>query len=477
MPTAPLRGSTDPARHPVPPEPPPDPPPGRLVTWFAAFGPVAGGYAVFQALVSLLPVALFADTARYTLAVVSGVGTGLCAWLAGALLRARAADGGGTGGGLDGVPSPRRPLAGSGTPGAGDPDAPGPLPGLSAATYTTLSDRLTVFDDPLRGRLTGWPHALDEQAEPVRPTPTGTAYGLHIVLELGMPDGRLRAAELVETLWRLRLPEGGWAARSQGAVGRPEVTALVLGALARAGADPRLLATEAERCTDRFSRELEPAGAEMTHVVTTVLRGLLRAAPGSPALPVLRDALVDGAVTDPTRGHRRCWGSRLTPPRGRTVTPSAVHTAQAVVALDRAARVLGEDANARATREEGIRWLLSCPGPAHDGCEDLESVHETVRRPHPVDASRHEVLSVRHFAAAWLVRALLTADAPAIAADENGPAAWQEMLSGAAACVWRRQDNGIWTWDGVDLAYPLWMTYQGLSALRAHAVWMYQPGR
>ncbi|MFE0176589.1 hypothetical protein ACFWZ2_30160 [Streptomyces sp. NPDC059002] len=472
-----MRGSTDPTRHPVPPDPPPDPPPGRIVAWLGRLGPVAVGYAVFQALVGLLPDALFGDAARYSLAVVSGVGTGLCAWLAGALLRARATGrDDGAAGGLNGVPSPRGPRAAATGPAAPEPEAPGPLPGLSAASYATLAERLTVFDDPLRGRLTGWPHALDEQSRPIRPTATGTAYGLHIVLELGLPDGRLRASDLVETLWRLRLPEGGWAARSQGAVGRPEVTALVLGALARAGADPQRLAAEAERCTARFSRELEPAGVEMTHVVTTVLRGLLRAAPDSPALPVLRDALVDGAVTDPARGHRRCWGSRLTPLRGRTVVPTSVHTAQAVVALDRAARVLGEDANARATREEGVRWLLSCPGPAHDGCEDLESSHDTVRRPHPVDASRHEVLSVRHFAAAWVVRALLTPGAVETAADEGQEAAWQELLSGAAASVWRQQEGGIWTWEGGDLAYPMWMTYQGLSALRAHAVWMYQPG-
>jgi hypothetical protein len=259
-------------------------------------------------------------------------------------------------------------------------------------------------------------------------------------------------------------------------VPRPEVTALVLGALARAGADPQRLAAEAEQCADRFRHEMEPAGLEMTHVVTTVLRGLLRAAPETDALPRLRDALVDGAVTDPARQHRRCWGARLAPLGGRPVAPSPVHTAQAVVALDRTARVLGEDANARATRQDGIRWLLACPGPAHDGCEDLESGHESVRRPHPVDASRHEVLSVRHFSAAWVMRALLTPGARETAAEEGLDAAWHEMLAGAAASVWRQQSDGIWTWDGDDLAHPLWMTYQGLSVLRAHAVWMYQPG-
>lgn len=444
------------------------------MAWLARFGPVAVGYAVFQALVGLLPDSLFGDTARYALAVVSGLGTGLAVWLAAALIRARAAVDGGPADDPDGLPAPRgrgtAPQAG----GAGS--GPGPLPGLSSAAYATLAERLTVFDDPLRGRLSGWPHALDELPQPERPTPTGTAYGLHIVLELGVPDGRLRATDLVETLWRLRLPDGGWAARSQGAVPRPEVTALVLGALARAGADPVRLATEAAQCADRFRHELEPAGLETTHVVTTVLRGLLRAAPDSPALPRLRNALVDGAVTDPARGHRRCWGPRLAPLGGRTAAPSPVHTAQAVVALDRAARVLGEDTNARATREDGIRWLLSCPGPAHDGCADLASGRETVRRPHPVDASRHEVLSVRHFAAAWVVRALLTPGARRTATEEGLDEVWQELLSGAAASVWAQQADGIWTWAGDELAHPMWMTYQGLSALRAHAVWMYQPG-
>ena len=90
---------------------------------------------------------------------------------------------------------------------------------------------------------------------------------------------------------------------------------------------------------ERVHPELDRAGLESTHVVTTVLRGLLRAAPRSEILPALREALADGAISDPRREHLRCWGYRLQPPYGR---PSPLHTAQAVVALDRAARVLGE---------------------------------------------------------------------------------------------------------------------------------------
>ncbi|MET9544531.1 hypothetical protein ABZY36_04325 [Streptomyces sp. NPDC006627] len=487
----------------------PDAPPGRFVGWLGGFGCAAAGYAVFQSLVGVLPDTISADAARYGIAAVSGLGVGLAAWLSAALLRARAdhagntdnagdsGSAGDTGGsdsagdaadadsgaghrghpGLAGLPRPRGPRTGPTAPAAPAPSEPaqlpGPLPVLLAASYATLAAELTTLDDPERGRLTGWPHALDEQTRPVRPTPTGTAYGLHAVLELSAPDGRVSVSDLTRTLWRLRLRDGGWAARSQGTRPRPEVTALALGALARAGADPERVAAEASRCAAAFTAELEPSGFGRTHVVTTVLRGLLRAAPHAPDVARLRDELVDRTITDPAREHRRCWGAVL---RGPATRPSPVHTAQAVVALDRAARVLDEDANIRAAREDGVRWLLSCPQPLHEACVDLTNTQEEVRRPHPVDSWRQEVLFVRHFTAAWMVRALLTPGAWRVAVDDGREEQWRALLASAVGSVWSQQDDGIWNWDGHDLGRPLWMTYQGLSALRAHAVWMYQPG-
>ncbi|MFH8791828.1 hypothetical protein [Streptomyces sp. NPDC017941] len=453
------------------PPPPDDSRRGRFVGWLGGFGCVAAGYAVFQSLVGVLPQELSTDAARYGIAAVSGVGTSVAAWLAAALLRARPGDD-------SGGPGARRTAAGPGATGSahGPRTGPGPFPALAAATHRTLHAELAVLDDPDRGLLTGWPHALDEPTGPVRPTPTGTAYGLHLVLELGVQDGRLNPADLVGTLWRLRLSDGGWAARSQGSVPRPEVTALVLGALARAGADPDRLADEAARCAARFTADLEPSGLARTHVVTTVLRGLLRAAPDSPAIARLRDELVDRTITDPARESRRCWGPTLRPTAAHPTRPSPAHTAQAVVALDRTARVLGdEDVNSRSAREDGIRWLLSCPVPEHEGCADLRNTQEEVRRPHPQDSWRQEVLFVRHFTAAWMVRALLTPGAWEVAVAEGREEAWRALLSDAVAGVLRQQDDGIWNWDGHDLGRPLWMTYQGLSALRAHAVWMYQP--
>ncbi|MFE7893914.1 hypothetical protein [Streptomyces sp. NPDC057412] len=457
------------SRRPQPSPPAPDgepaagSPPARFVGWLGGLGAAAAGYAVFQALFGILPDSLDGSAARYLISGVSGLGTFVAVWLAAALLRARAAAGNQAAGGRE-------------TRGTG---ASGPLPLVFASAHDALVGQVSVVDDPVRGRLTGWPHSLGESNP--RPTSVGTAYGLHMMLDLGVPDGRLGTGALVDTLWRLRLPEGGWSARSQGSQARPEVTALVLGALARAGVPADRLGEEVERCAAGFTRDGDRAGWESTHVVTTVLRGLLRAAPGSPLLSLLREALADGAISDGRRDHLRCWGYRLQPPYGR---PSPLHTAQAVVALDRAARVLGEDGDARGerartAREDGIRWLLACPDAPHDTCPDLENLHEEVRRPRGDDPSRHEVLSVRHFTASWLVRALLTPGAVAVARAEGLEDEWRVRLDGALAAVWAGQRDGIWVWgrgsDGTELHRPMWMTYQGLSALRAHAVWMYQP--
>ncbi|MFI1415880.1 hypothetical protein ACH4Y0_39070 [Streptomyces sp. NPDC020707] len=453
-------------RGPLRPDPEPHiphgPRPARLVRRLGGLGAVGAGYAVFQSLVGVLPDNIGGQTARYTIAVVSGLGTALAAWLSAALLRAR---------GENNSPVPAGQLPASGSALAG----PGPLPDLFSAAYGTLAEQICVVDDPVRGRLTGWPHSLGESG-PGRPTSMGTAYGLHIMLDLGMPEGRIGAGDLIDTLWRLRLPDGGWSARTQGSQARPEVTALVLGALARAGASQERLAEEVVHCETRFTHELDRTGRELTHVLTTVMRGLLRAAPASAALPLLRDALVEGAVTDPRRRHHRCWGYRLAPLHG---PPSPLHTAQAVVALDRAARVLGsESVNARAAREDGVRWLLACPDAPHDACLDLSNLREDVRRPRTDDPTRHEVLNVRHFTASWIVRALLTPGARDVAREDGMEEQWRELLNGAASAVYAGQSDGIWTWvrdDTNELRRPMWMTYQGLSALRAHAVWMYEP--
>lgn len=151
-----------------------------------------------------------------------------------------------------------------------------------------------------------------------------------------------------------------------------------------------------------------------------------------------------------------------------------MHTARAVVTLDRAARVLGEDARQRAVREEGLRWLLAgaaLPG----GAFDLDDCQEEVRRPGQEDPWHQELLSVRHFSAAWVARALMTDGARKIAAEGVGLPVWEERLTAAVARVRGMQQGGVWRWDEGPMGHPVWMTYQGLSVLRRHALMVYRP--
>ncbi|MFF4607160.1 hypothetical protein ACFY12_31050 [Streptomyces sp. NPDC001339] len=429
--------------------------PSRLLTWLGRLGVVATAFAVFEALLGVLPPNLTGEVARYCVAAAAGFGVGAVVWLSAALLRARAA-------------------AAVEVPPPGPAPAPaGWLPELMDGTYEALQRGVSVIEVPGRGPLTGWPHSLAESGPPVHPTAFGTAYGLHLLLDIAPYDGRIRAGEVAETLWRLRLPGGGWAARSQGSGARPEVTAIVLGALARAGADPRLLEAEIHSCEALLDPDHDAPGLANTYVVTNVLRGLLRAAPGSRSLGGLREVLVNGATADPARGGHRCWGAALATGHGNPA-PSAAHTARAVVALDRAARVLGEDARQCAVREEGLRWLLA-GAVAGGAMPDLDNCQEEVRRPDQEDPLHQELLSVRHFSAAWVARALMTDGARRTAAEEVGPEAWEGYLATAVARVRSMQRGGVWRWEDGPMGHPVWMAYQGLSVLRRYALLVHRP--
>ncbi|MFJ6787417.1 hypothetical protein [Streptomyces angustmyceticus] len=437
---------------------PPDSAPARLVTWLGRLGVPAAAFAVFQALLGILPQNLAGEAARYCVAATAGIGVGAVVWLAAVLLRTRAAA----------AAAVAAPAAAPAPPPAGS------LPDLMDGTYQALRRGLSVIEVSGRGPLIGWPHSLAESDPPVHPTAFGTAYGLHLLLDIAPYDGRIRAGQVAETLWRLRLPGGGWAARSQGSGARPEVSATVLGALARAGADPRLLEAEIRSCEVLWNPDHDASGLANTYVVTNVLRGLLRAAPGSTALDGLREVLVNGATADPARGNHRCWGAALATGRGNSA-PSAAHTARAVVALDRAARVLGEDARQRTVREEGLRWLLAGPATPTGGVSDLQNCQEEVRRPDQEDPLHQELLSVRHFAAAWVARALMTDGARKVAAEDAGLAAWEAQLTTAVTRVRGMQRGGVWRWDDGPMGHPVWMAYQGLSVLRRHALMVYRP--
>jgi hypothetical protein len=68
---------------------------------------------------------------------------------------------------------------------------------------------------------------------------------------------------------------------------------------------------------------------------------------------------------------------------------------------------------------------------------------------------------VNLFTAAWTARALMAVQM----ADLSGA---DSLLNDAIKAIARSQDNGVWEW--ADGSHPVWMTYQGISALQAFAL-------
>jgi Trypsin-like peptidase domain len=312
----------------------------------------------------------------------------------------------------------------------------------------SLRRSLVEANDPDLGTLVGWPHFSNEPRPHRRPTAIGTAYGLKLSFVLGDQDHGLDRSALVETLWKLRRRDGGWAARTGTGIGRPEVSALVIGALATSGYQKAGLAQASAALEDGLSADLDPVAMDRTYVVSAIARGLVRAHPQSVRIAELRAALLAGVITDPAHGDLQCWSNRLSPADNQALAPSTAHTAQAIVALLRAEHVLGEDAQSQATVSQAVRWLASN--------RRLEHQTEQIRR-FVEDNEPWDTLTVRHFTAAWVARALL------LAAPTDVPEA-DTLLIDAVRRVWQDYRDGYWEWD--DNERPIWMTYQGACVLR-----------
>jgi hypothetical protein len=323
------------------------------------------------------------------------------------------------------------------------PDRPGPrlvpvpLPSPSAPTL------LQTFENAARalrgclarnadGKPTGWPPDL--RVLPGEATAASTAVGIRTMLLL--EDGL--AADLVpvaESLRTMAFTAGGYAGREQSGP-RPEATAAVLNALRRTAATEDFDAHMAQ-----MERDLGDFEKCRPFILTTMLETSLLLNPGTTLVEVLVDSLL---------AARRPYGDRLLwPEKAEPLlidpAPSVAHTARAVRVLASVQAARPADP-VREALEQAVAWLIEQP--------DLHNAYEVVER--PVDG-RPEPVHVRHFTAAWVVKALVSAGVPA-----SHPA-----VGKAVARIWESYGGdtaALWAWDNGDL--PIWMTFDAIEALR-----------
>ena len=312
-----------------------------------------------------------------------------------------------------------------------------PLPSSSAPT---LLETFRNVAGALRGCLAadadgspaGWPRDLRELSGEA--TPASTAYGIKTMLLL--EDGL--AVDLVpvaESLRKMALPAGGYAGREQSGP-RPEATAVVLNALRRIAATEDFGTHIAQMETGLGDFE-----KYRPFILTTMLETSLLLKPGSRLVETLVDSLLAG---------RRPYGDLLLwPEKAEPLlidpAPSVAHTARAVRVLA-GVRAMRPSGQVQEALEQAAAWLIEQ--------RDLHHAYEVIER--PVKGGL-EPVHVRHFTAAWVVKALVSAGVPT-----THPA-----VSHAVAQIWNGYGGdaaALWAWDNGDL--PIWMTFDAVEALR-----------
>jgi hypothetical protein len=323
------------------------------------------------------------------------------------------------------------------------PDRPGPrpvsvpLPSPAAPTlFQTFQNVATALRGCLArdsdGRPVGWPRDLRDL--PGEATASSTAYGIKTMLLV--EDGL--AADLMpvaESLREMALPDGGYAGREQKGA-RPEVTAAVLNALRRIAATEDFTTPIALMKNDLG--EFEKC---RPFILTTMLETGLLLDPGTEFVATLIDSLL--AARRPY-GDLLLWPEK-TEPLLITPAPSLAHTARAVRVLA-SVQAIRPASQVQVALEQAMAWLIEQ--------RDLHNAYEVVER--TVDGVLEPVY-VRHFTAALVVKALVSA----------GVSAAHPSVSNAVAQVWSGYGGdaaALWAWDNGDL--PIWMTFDAIDALR-----------
>lgn len=298
-----------------------------------------------------------------------------------------------------------------------------------------------------RGKIMGWRHFLEDDDLPI--TPVSSSYGLRVLLMANHTGAYPSVGQIRESILRLELPdEGGWAARTQAERARVECYGPVLQTLRLAG----LIDGEFEKRVDHLERILDPDFDQVpwshTAVLTSACNTLSNVRQESRRIPELLDTLQTAVIIDDEKGHAY-WTESLDPRRANRLSASPVHTARAICAVAQApASTVGE---LRPLAEMALGWLAECA--------EYRNSTELIERSQP--DGQGDYLAERHFAAAWVGRALAWGSS------------WTEV---SPAALWRAEDqilravepDGLWRWESGQ--QPIWMTYQGLRALREIAI-------
>jgi hypothetical protein len=222
---------------------------------------------------------------------------------------------------------------------------------------------------------------------------------------------------------------------------------VVVGALSDAGEDRHYIAERIDLLVGRLRWRAAGAERARPYVLTTSLLELSRLEIDDVTARRFLDDLVDLAIHE----HGvRAWPVRVDSEMAGS-GPSTVHTAAAVRALAAWAVRLNDD----------WLWEVAVSGRLWlERYADFDLDAETLRIER-ADGTE-DLHTVSHFTPAVVLRAIVDAGG-----DAGGTVA---RLARRETLRYYRPEARLWRWPTGGGQYPVWMTYQGIAALRSWAL-------
>jgi transcriptional regulator with XRE-family HTH domain len=298
-----------------------------------------------------------------------------------------------------------------------------------------------IGDDGEIGR--GWRRDLNTDQ---RLSAWATAYGLEAVALTGTRHLRLDLSQVRTLLRRLELPSGGWTSlaptQPDRRRARPEVTSVVLAALIDADESRDVITAGINRLVDLLKEMLRDPRPLRSYVLASSLIDMSRFELDQAIARPFLDALVRLSVID---HGRHAW------PEVAGGPASTLHTAAAVCALVAWERRIHE-ALLTDRAISGRKWLeqKAVLGIGGESFVDVDT-----------DGQEQVAPRMVHFTSAWVLRAIVEArGSPSGIVARN---AYDKTLSPYRYLLrgWQLPDSET---------EPVWMTYQGMVALRSWAL-------
>lgn len=281
------------------------------------------------------------------------------------------------------------------------------------------------------GRQQGWARNLTARS----PGPLSTAYVLR-TLQL-LDEVRVDLHSIGDYLERNQ-GEAGWSYRVGGPA-RPEVTAVILAALARLG---RL--TDLDAALRMLENLIDDFAKTRPFVLAVALEAVLAIRPDSDlAHQLTRDLLGSRAQ----HKDRMLWSMNASSLVEERTSPSLAHTARATAILRLARPTTGVPTQVDDAIDMAVEWMSSLH-KSDAGAIELLEVSET-----------QPAIPNHHFTSAWVIRSL--------AGVKGVPAS---RLQAALEFLWDSYSptDKLWIWRD-EGSLPSWMTHDAVSALRALA--------